>query len=56
MVLNMEDLINGEEEAYGGRDRLEAATGRCTDRVGPAGCGRGPLDRHDGTYILSMAE
>jgi len=27
MVLTIEDIINGEEEAYGGSDRLKTATG-----------------------------
>jgi hypothetical protein len=54
MVLTIEDTINGEEEAYSGRDRCEAATGRCVDRAGPAGCRRGPLDRRNGSYILSV--
>ena len=38
MILIMEDWINGEEEAYGRRDRLKAATCRCADRKGLAGC------------------
>ena len=47
---------DGEEEAYGGRDRCEASAGRCADGAGAAGGGRGPSDRCDGGYVLSVAQ
>jgi transposase-like protein len=34
MVLTMEDEINGEEEAYSGRDRCEASASRRADGAG----------------------
>jgi len=37
MILTMEDAINGKEEAYSGRDRCEAASGRCADSDGSTG-------------------
>jgi PRC-barrel domain len=51
-----EDKIDGKEEAYGRRDRREASTSRCADGTGPAGGGRGPRDRRDGSNVLSMAK
>ena len=42
---------DGQEEAYGGRDRCKASAGRCDDGAGSAGGGRGPIDRRNGSQL-----
>jgi hypothetical protein len=53
--LTKED-IDVEEEAYGRRDRHQAASGRRADGAGPAGCGCDPIDRRYGSDLLPLAE
>ena len=41
----VEDWVDGQEEAYGGRDCCEAAADQGADGTSPAGCGCGASDR-----------
>ena len=54
--LTKEEDDDGEEEAYGRRDRHEAASGRCADGTGTAGRKYDPVDRRDGSGYPSLTE
>jgi hypothetical protein len=48
-------LQDAKEETQSGRDRHQASIGGSADSTRPIGCGGGPVDRGNRSYLLPVA-